>query len=114
MADPRHTQQIFGYVFLGLMVIFLIMAVSEFSGDATLILIISAIAFLAVGLALLGTGGSGTATDNGGSQQQSVVLAGGRVITQGNGGVRHGCSACGANVPGSAKFCPQCGAGVGS
>ncbi len=108
MSLDKQNQQIIAYVFLGLMVIFLILAVTTFEGTPTILLIISALVFLTVGLVML-SGGESSGTSSGSSQQQSVVLGGGRVITQGGDDVLRMCGGCNARVPENAKFCPQCG-----
>lgn len=109
MVD-RRTEQTVGFGFLGLMVIFLILALTTFEGDVTVMLIIVAVVFLVVALFLLGGTGSGS---GGSGQQQSVVLDGGRAITQQSGGVLTVCSKCSARVPEQARFCPDCGNALG-
>ena len=113
MAQQANAQQTIGYVFLGLMVVFLIIAIGEFGGDSTWILILSAVVFLVVGLSLL----AGPSIGGGGSsgQQQSVVLGGGRVLTQSSGaGVLAICGACSGRIPETARFCPECGHATGA
>ncbi len=109
MAEQAQ-QQVIAYVFLGLMVMALILAITTFEGTPTIVLILSAIVFLVVGLTMLG-GGSGSRGDAGG-QQQSVVI-GGRTIRQSSGqGILTACSACSGRIPETAKFCPGCGSSV--
>ncbi len=113
MAEERQTQQIVGYVFLGLMALFVILGVTTFEGTPTIMLIIGAVVFLAVALTMLSPGSSSTSgTGGGGSgQQQSIVLGGGRVITQG-GPIHAVCGHCKARMPDGARFCPDCGTGA--
>lgn len=112
MAQDRQTQQVIGYVFLGLMALFVILGVTTFEGTPTIMLIVGALVFLAVSLTLLTGNGIGAGSGGGGgSQQQSVVLSGGRVITQG-GGIQSVCGSCKARMPDGARFCPDCGAGA--
>ncbi len=109
MAPDRQAQQIIGYVFLGLMALFVILGVTTFEGTPTIMLIIGALVFLAVSLTLLTGNGVGTgAGGGGGSQQQSIVLGGGRVISQG-GPIHAVCGNCQARMPDGARFCPDCG-----
>lgn len=106
----QQTQQVIGYVFLALMVLFIILAIQTFNGAPTWILIIAAVIFLAVGLSLL----AGPGTGSGGSgQQQSVVLGDGRVLSQSSHGVLSVCRGCSARVPETARFCPDCGHATG-
>lgn len=108
MADERQTQQIVGYIFIALMAVFLIVALTTVQGNVTWLLILVAVIFLVVGLMMLfGTGG-GDGYGGGSSQQQSVVLSDGQVITQGSSGARV-CHGCQARMPGQARFCPHCG-----
>jgi hypothetical protein len=108
----RQTEQIIGIVFLVLMILFVILAVTTFDGTPTVILLISALLFLGVGLFMMAGGGAGSGGDGGQSQQQSVVLSDGQVITQG--GQSSHCSGCGRRVPANARFCPDCGHAMGS
>lgn len=112
MAPDRQAQQIVGYVFLGLMALFVILGVTTFEGTPTIMLIIGALVFLAVSLTLLTGNGIGLGTGGGGSQQQSIVLSGGRVITQSGGQVQAACGSCKARMPDGARFCPDCGSGA--
>lgn len=118
MAEKQN-QQTIAYVFLGLMVLFLVLAVTTASGNVTWLLVVSALVFLVVGLVMMtGDGANAGGTLAGGSsQQQSVVLGGpgGRVVSQTGGGpILAACMSCSARIPESAKFCPQCGAASGA
>lgn len=109
MAEQQ--QQVIAYVFLGLMVMALILAVTTFEGTPTMVLVLSAIVFLVVGLTMLG-GGSARSEPDGSSQQQSVVI-GGRTIRQSSGsGILTVCTGCSQRIPETAKFCPGCGSSV--
>ncbi len=112
MAPDRQAQQIVGYVFLGLMALFVILGVTTFEGAPTIMLIIGALVFLAVSLTLLTGNGIGVGGGGGGGQQQSVVLRGGRVITQSGSGIQSVCASCKGRMPDGARFCPDCGAGA--
>lgn len=103
----QQTQQVIGYIFLALMVLFLVLAIGSFQGTPTVILIVAAVIFLAVGLSLL----AGPSSGGGSGQQQSVVLGDGRVISQG--GVLAICRGCSGRIPENARFCPDCGQSTG-
>lgn len=112
MGQQASTQQTIGYIFLALMVVSLIFAITEFVGDSTWIIILSAVVFLVVGLSLLA--GPSWGSGSGGGQQQSVVLGGGRVLTQSSGGVLAMCRSCNSRIPETVRFCPDCGTAVGA
>jgi hypothetical protein len=108
MALTKQTETIVGLVFLGLMVVLLIVALSTFQGQATLLLIVTALICLGVGLFFF-SGPSSRGGGDGQSQQQSVVLGDGQVITQ---SANRSCPGCGAQVASTFAFCPHCGAGT--
>lgn len=107
MGLDRSTEKIVGMVFLALVVLFMILAITTFEGTPTVLLVVSALVFLTIGLFLLmgpSAGGGGS------SQQQSVVMGDGRTITQSQGGsVLAACPHCDARVPETSRFCPECG-----
>jgi hypothetical protein len=105
----RQTEQIAGFVFLGLMLIFVILAITTFEGTPTVLLIVGAILFLAVGVFFIS--GPGRGDGDGQSQQQSVVFSDGNVVAQQLGGGRS-CPSCGRGVQSSFAHCPHCGAAV--
>ena len=118
----RQSEMVTGLVFLGLMVIFVILAITTFHGTPTVLLIIGSVLFLGVGLFFLGGRGGGDGADQ--SQQQSVVLGDGHTISQsssgmgaggsgGSGGILVVCPSCGHRVPERFAHCPDCGAKLG-
>lgn len=109
----RQTEQIIGIVFLAFMVIFLAWGIMTWDGVPTVPILIAAFVFLIVGIFLLGGEGRTGSPGAGSSQQQSVVLGGGRVITQGGGHIMDLCGACNHRLPPSSKFCPECGNATG-
>ncbi len=115
--ERRSVETISGIVFLALMVLFLVLAITTFEGTPTVLLVVAALVFLPVGLYLLG-GSMRGGGDEAPSQQQSVVLSDGRLVTQssGSGGsaVLAVCPKCSARVPESYAHCPHCGAGMGA
>jgi hypothetical protein len=98
----RQSEMVTGLVFLGLMVIFVILAITTFHGTPTVLLIIGSVLFLGVGLFFLGGRGGGDGADQ--SQQQSVVLGDGHTISQSSSGMGAGGSGgsrtCSHHVPG--------------
>lgn len=110
----RRTEAIVGGVFLALMVLFLVLAITTFEGTPTVLLVVGALLFLAVGLFLLAGPGEGS----GGGQQQSVVFADGQLLVQGGaaggplGAAAATCGRCGRR--GASAFCPDCGARMGA
>lgn len=110
----RQTEQLIGVGFLLSMTVLLILAIVQFEGPTTFILLVVSGVFLLVALFFL-TGTSmprSSGGDTGGSQQQSVVIGGGgadpvKVITQGS--VLVVCPHCKGRVPESSVHCPQCG-----
>ncbi|HEX2065978.1 MAG TPA: hypothetical protein VHI93_04115 [Candidatus Thermoplasmatota archaeon] len=101
----RQTETVAGIVFLGLMVIFLLVAITTFQGTPTFLLIIGALICLGVGLFFFAGKGAGS---DGPSQQQSVVLGDGHSVAQGS----RPCVSCGSAVAATFAFCPHCGAGA--
>lgn len=106
----RQNEQIIGFVFLGLMIVSLLLAVTTFDGTPTVLLLVSALVFLVVGLFLLTGGQERPAPAS--SQQQSVILSDGQTLVQG--GIQAVCASCGKRVPESARFCPGCGHAMGA
>lgn len=111
MPMQRQTEQIVGFVFLGLMLLFLAIAITTFEGTPTILLLVAAFVFLGVGIFFL-SGAQRGAGDDGQSQQQSVVLSDGRLVTQSFGGGQRSCHACGGMLQASFAHCPHCGAAV--
>lgn len=141
MVEPnRQTQTIAGIVFLGLMLLFLVLAITTFPGQSpTTLLVIASLVCLGVGLFFLSSNGPGSAASDawadGQSQQQSVVLADGGVIRQSShpglqaaGGQRAPqgyaptaytqappqvlvvCPSCSKRIPEAFAHCSHCGA----
>lgn len=111
MSMAEQQQQVIGYVFLGLMVMALILAITTFDGTPTIILILAAIVFLVVGLTMMGTN-SGLGGSSGSGQQQSVVIGGRTISQQSDAGILTLCGGCNGRIPETAKFCPSCGSNV--